>query len=45
MQTWTAPLIMGTTGITGSLILGEPAAALIWAGIALLGYAINKKAN
>lgn len=45
MKPWQAPLIVATIGITGSLIIGEPAAALIWAGVALCGYAINKGAN
>ena len=45
MKPWTAPLIVATIGITLGLLVGEPAAALLAIGIALLGYAINRKAN
>lgn len=45
MKPWTAPLIIATITIPISLLIGEPAAALIWAGVALCGYAINKGTN
>lgn len=45
MKTWQAPLIVAAITIPTSFLLGEPAAALIWAGVALCGYAINKAGN
>jgi len=45
MKTWHAPLIVAAITIPTSLLIGEPAAALLWAGIALLGYSINKGTN
>jgi hypothetical protein len=45
MKPWTAPLIIATITIPTSFLLGEPAAALIWTGVALSGYALNKNAN
>ena len=45
MKTWTAPAIVAGITIPISLLLAEPAAALIWAGISLLGYALNKGTN
>lgn len=45
MKTWTAPAIIAAITIPASLLIGEPAAALIWAGVALLGYALNKGTN
>ena len=45
MNTWTAPLLVATIGTIGSLLVGEPAAALIWIGVALCGYGINKADN
>jgi len=45
MKPWTAPAIIAGITIPVSLLIGEPAAALIWAGVALCGYALNKGAN
>jgi len=45
MKNWEAPLIVLTLGTIGSLIVGEYAAIILWTGIALLGYALNKSAN
>lgn len=45
MNTWTAPLIVGIIGGTGGLLVGEPAASLIFITIALIGYSLNRKAN
>jgi len=45
MNTWTAPLLVATIGTIGSLLVGEPAAALIWIGVALCGYGINRADN
>lgn len=45
MKPWTAPLIVAAITIPVSLLIGEPAAALIWAGVALIGYSLNKGTN
>jgi hypothetical protein len=42
MKTWTAPLIVATIGTIAALLIQEPAAAIIFIGVALCGYAINK---
>jgi hypothetical protein len=45
MKTWHAPLIVGTIGTIAGLLIGEPAASLMFIGVALCGYAINKADN
>lgn len=45
MKTWQAPLTVAIIGIIGGTLTGEPAASLLFIGIALIGYAINRKAN
>ena len=45
MKPWQAPLAVALIGGIGGLIVGEPAASLIFLTIALIGYSLNRKAN
>jgi len=44
MTTWAAPLLVAIIGGTGGILVGEPAASLIFLTIALIGYSLNRKA-
>lgn len=45
MTTWGAPLLVALIGGIGGILVGEPAASLLFLAIALIGYSLNRKAN